>query len=294
MSKKPIDAKSLQEKLEGLYKGKDLTSKDQDDKVIVRNDTLAIKAKERFSDPAFKEKHRQARLEAIKDNPDFYKKMKEAGADPELKKRRSEASKALWQDEKKRKTILKKQEKTKKTSEYKEKMSKVYADPTRKQKCIEGGRSQAKRMTTPDGEFESSTDAAKHYGITPQAIRQRTKLEPHLYYYTEKGPGVPPAPKEKKKADKYIRKVKTPLGIFDNIADAGKAHSCHPDSIKYRMKSNPNEYQWLDDKPLPKKVVTPDGIFSNMEETAKFYKKTTKTIRVWMEQKPTEFYFVKE
>jgi hypothetical protein len=290
---KQLDAKSLQLKLEGLYKGKDLTSEDQDDKVIVRHDTLSIKAKERYSDPTFKEKHRES-LEKIYNNPNWQKRMKELGQDPKANASRSKASQDLWKDEKKRKTILKKREKTRKTSEYKEKMAKVYADPKRKQKCIEGGRTRAKSITTPAGVFEASTDAAKHYGIGPQAMRARTKLEPHLYYYTENGPGKKPKPKAKKTLEKYIRQVNTPLGTFDNISDAAKKHNCHSDTIKYRIKNNPAEYSWLADKPSPKQVSTPDGVFENLEDASKHYSKTTKTIRAWMTQKPTEFYYIKD
>lgn len=290
MSKK-FDAKSIQAKLDGLYKDVDLTSKNQDDKVLVRNDALSIKASERYSDPAFKKKHREA-LDKIYSDPEWQARMKEVGQDPVANANRSKASKELW--DKKGEQLKAKMAKAKKSKAYKETMAKVYADPTRKQKCIEGGRTQAKSMTTPAGVFASSTDAAKHYGITPQAMRQRTKLEPHLFYYTEVGPGLPPPPKEKKKPEKYIRKVQTPLGIFDNITDAAKKHKCHPDSIKYRIKTNPDEYKWLDDRPAPKQVSTPDGVFENMDAAAKHYKKTTKTIRVWMEQKPKEFYFTKD
>lgn len=46
MNKKPINAKSLQEKLEGLYKGKDL-SKD-DDKKILKYERIGLQSKERW------------------------------------------------------------------------------------------------------------------------------------------------------------------------------------------------------------------------------------------------------
>jgi len=55
---KPIDAKSLQEKLEGLYKGKDL-SKD-DDKKILRYDKVSISNKERMSNPEYVKEWREA------------------------------------------------------------------------------------------------------------------------------------------------------------------------------------------------------------------------------------------
>lgn len=290
MSKK-LDAKSLQSKLEGLYKGVDLTSKDQDDTVLVRNDALSIKAKERYSNDEFKKKHRDS-LEQVYNNPEWQARMKELGQDPIANASRSKASKELW--DKKGTKIKANMAKAKESESYKETMAKVYADPKRKQKCIEGGRTQAKSITTPAGVFESSTDAAKHYGIGPQAMRARTKLEPHLYYYTETGPGKKPKAKAKNAPEKYIRQVKTPLGTFDNISDAAKKHNCHTDTIKYRIKTNPAEYSWLADKPTPKEVSTPDGVFNNIEEAARNYGKTTKTIRTWMTQKPKEYYFVKD
>ncbi len=47
MSKK-LDAKSLQSKLEGLYKGVDLSAKKQDDKHLLRNDLIKLKSREYY------------------------------------------------------------------------------------------------------------------------------------------------------------------------------------------------------------------------------------------------------
>lgn len=53
MSKK-LDAKSIQEKLDGLYKGVDLSSKKQDDKHLLRNERIGISRK----GIVFSEEHR--------------------------------------------------------------------------------------------------------------------------------------------------------------------------------------------------------------------------------------------
>jgi hypothetical protein len=53
MSKTPIDAKALREKIEGLYKGKDLT---QDDRKILIREKKTIVNQEREKDPEFREK----------------------------------------------------------------------------------------------------------------------------------------------------------------------------------------------------------------------------------------------
>ena len=164
-------------------------------------------------------------------------------------------------------------------------MAEVYADPVRKQKCRDGGRTQIRAVTTPAGQFDSRTAAAKHYGITPAAMGNRIKDIYHYleFYYTDIGPIKPKEkPKAMRIAQKYIRKVKTPLGIFENLRDAATAHDVHPDTIKYRMRSEPTKYKWLDDKPGPRKVKTPDGIFNSVTETADFYKVTAKTIRHWI------------
>ena len=56
MSKKPIDAKALREKLEGLYKDVDLT---QDDKKILRNEHLSIVVKEHWENISSEELSRR-------------------------------------------------------------------------------------------------------------------------------------------------------------------------------------------------------------------------------------------
>lgn len=40
-----------------------------------------------------------------------------------------------------------------------------------------------KPIMTPDGQFESRRQAAKHYGITPEGIGVRLKYKPQEYYY---------------------------------------------------------------------------------------------------------------
>jgi hypothetical protein len=65
--KKPIDAIALRGKIEGLYKGKDL-SKD-DDKKIIRYDKVAIANSERIRTEEEKEKSRQSNKKFREENP---------------------------------------------------------------------------------------------------------------------------------------------------------------------------------------------------------------------------------
>jgi hypothetical protein len=62
--KTPIDAKALREKIEGLYKGKDLT---QDDKKILVNDARSIASKEAHTNPEFKRAWYEKTLSAAND-----------------------------------------------------------------------------------------------------------------------------------------------------------------------------------------------------------------------------------
>lgn len=204
----------------------------------IKNDTLSEKAKLRYSDPNYKKKHRQS-LEKIYSNPEWQKRMQELGQDPKINELRRKASIAIWEDEEKVKQISKNRKATMATEEYQEKMEKVYNDPNWRKKVKAGGRTQCKSFTTPDGVFEALADAAKHHDITPQSMRERSKTQPHLYYYTDIGPGkeiIKPKPKKKK----YIRKVYTPDGVFDNLKDASIFYKVHPDTIKYRIKTHDN------------------------------------------------------
>jgi hypothetical protein len=237
-------------------------------------------------------KQSDARLagnEARINNPDFIAKMKALGKNEEANKARSKASKELWQDKDKVDQILEKRKATIESDEYQDKKKKIYSDPERLKKVIAGGRTQAKSFTTPEGVFDASTDAAKHYGLTPRTMRQRAKLKPHLYYYTEDGPGKPLPPKPKPVKEKYVRRVETPDGVFDNIRDAGNHYNVHPDTIKYRIR-NVDGYRWLDDKFPKKQVMTPNGVFESLDVAAAHYDKTPKTITRWMKSRPTEFY----
>lgn len=209
-----------------------------------QKDLLSRKANERYADESYRQKHKQS-LEKIYSNPAWQEKMKKLGQDPEINSIRSAASKKMWDDPIKSKQLLKKFAKVKKTKAYKEKMKKVYQDPDRLKKVIEGGRTQSKAVITPDGEFAALNDAAIFYNIAPNSMRGRIKSNPHIYYYKAIGP-KDPIVKIKKEQPKYIRKVYTPDGIFDNLKDAAAFYNVHTDTIKYRCRTYSD---WnLDDK----------------------------------------------
>lgn len=66
---KKFDAKSIQQKLDELYKDMDLSSKQQDDKHILRYDKVAIASSERVRSEEEKERIRLSNIEYIKNNP---------------------------------------------------------------------------------------------------------------------------------------------------------------------------------------------------------------------------------
>lgn len=120
-----------------------------------------------------------------KGDPKFSEKMKKVGGDPKLKEIRSQASKKQWLE--KRQKILTAREKAVNTDSHREKMNKIYTSSSWREKVIKGGRTQSKKIYTPDGIFDALIDAAKFYNIHPNSMRQRTKIWPDKFYYLDKG-----------------------------------------------------------------------------------------------------------
>ena len=169
-------------------------------------------------------------------DPEYQRIRREKILSPEANAKRSVSSKRSLNDPEVKARHKASSAKTRATKEYQDKMAKVYADPVRRQKCRDSGRTQIKAVTTPAGQFESRTDAAKHYGITAQAMGNKIKDINHYleFYYTDIGPVKPKEkPKAMRIAQKYIRRVKTPMGIFENLKDAATAHDIHPVSYTH-------------------------------------------------------------
>lgn len=102
-------------------------------------------------------------------------------------------------------------------------------------------------------------------------------------------------------------KVHTPLGWFNSVREAAKAHNISHPIISKKCKSKKffhSEYYYetnFEDKfentdrakHLGKKVVTPDGVFNSVREAGAFYKVYHSTISKWCKSKP-DFYYLEE
>lgn len=88
------------------------------------------------------------------------------------------------------------------SSEWKNKIKQRTADPDYKQKHSKAidkrnnrkdwkqirqgvGDKLKKKVMTPDGIFDSRSEAAKFYGITPPGIKRRIEYHPDKYYYID-------------------------------------------------------------------------------------------------------------
>ena len=195
MSKKPIDAKALREKIEGLYKNADLT---QSDERLLRNERASLQ----YQDPAFR--------------ADWESKDKEARdkkeANPVFRAARVERGKKIVKDPKRNqkiaKTISAQYQNPESGPAFKEFKSATikdaFKDPkklanlhngmkTRQQngwleKNKQGAKKKCKPIQTPYGRFESKGDAVK--AMTAAGVINAggklsvwLKTKPTEYYY---------------------------------------------------------------------------------------------------------------
>ena len=99
------------------------------------------------------------------------------------------------------------------------------------------------------------------------------------------------------------RKVHTPLGWFNSVREAGKAHNishpiiskkCRSDKFYYSEYYYENKIEKTEinnkGRHLGKKVVTPDGTFNSVREAGAFYKVYHSTISKWCKTNPNFYY----
>lgn len=87
--------------------------------------------------------------------------------------------------------------------------------------------------------------------------------------------------------------VQTPKGRFDKIQDAATAFGVSPESIKYRIKTRPTEYFFLEGAELYNvrcPIMTPDGPFKDTSAAGDHYNITREAIGYRLKAKPKEYY----
>jgi hypothetical protein len=117
----------------------------------------------------------------------------------------------------------------------------------------ESGRS--RQVQTPAGVFNKLKDAAEHYGVAPESIKnyisgQNVKewFKPQLEAKGVTFDGLKPLGFSwlgDAKNELGAKRVKTPDGIFDDIKLAAKFYNVGPNTIRYRIKSQPEKYQYV-------------------------------------------------
>ena len=189
--KKVVDAKALREKIEGLYKGKDLSN--DDDKRLLKNERASLQ----YQDPEFraeweaKDKEARARKEA----------------NPEFREARVQRGKKIVKDLKRNQKIAKTVSKQYEDPEFREFKSNVIKDAFKNPEKLgnlhngikireENGwyekRGKAyKRIQTPYGEFESkkaAVEAMTKAGVANASGKLSVWLntKKDLYYYIQK------------------------------------------------------------------------------------------------------------
>jgi hypothetical protein len=191
--KKPIDARALREKIEGLYKNADLT---QSDERLLRNERASLQ----YQDPVFR--------------ADWEAKDKEARdkkeANPVFRAARVERGKKIVKDPKRNQKIAKTVSAQYENTEFREFKSTVikdaFKDPEKlanlrngtktreengwEEKNAEAAKQRRKPIQTPYGRFESKGDAVRAMAAAGEGnaggkLSVWLKTKPTEYYYIE-------------------------------------------------------------------------------------------------------------
>ena len=116
-----------------------------------------------------------------------------------------------------------------------------------------------RKVITPKGEFINASKAADAEGVSISMLTKRLRhvLYPE-YHYVDESPEdliyTKPIRKSKSDPEKYNserekllgKKTKTPLGVFDTLGKAAKAHKVTMPTIKRRMRDFPNDFYFID------------------------------------------------
>lgn len=229
-------------------------------------------------------------LNELHSDPQWQQKQKDNGKNQEINARRKASLRKKFDDPEFRQHLRDSQALAKNREDNVKRRKEYWSKEENKERNRRNGKTQSKPVITPDGEFLSRKDASDFYGISTVNFLQRIKKYPDLYYYVEDGPKERPV--REKKQETRIRRLQTPLGVFEHIKLAAEALKIHTDTIKYRMKSQPNEYYWLDAPMKEQRIlVTPKGEFKSKKEAAEHYGIAGKNFSLKMERYPEEFYW---
>jgi hypothetical protein len=116
-----------------------------------------------------------------------------------------------------------------------------------------------RKVITPKGEFINTSKAADAEGVSVSVLTRKLRhvLYPD-YHYVDETPEdliyTKPIRKRMSNPEKYNserekllgKKTKTPLGIFDTLGKAAKAHGVTMPTIKRRMRDFPEEFYFVD------------------------------------------------
>ena len=170
--------------------------------------------------------------------------------------------------------------------EFRRKLSQTkkrrYADGTIK--AVSGGdHANARKISTPDGEFGSIKEVGVFYSVRGSTIRDWLKKGKEGFSYI--GPPTVRKPQSVKggvtgRENKSSREVITPLGKFPTIKQAAAELGISTGSLTYKLRyCKSGEYSYAKESeprkiglnPNRVKVVTPDGVFETITDAARHY-----------------------
>ncbi len=115
-----------------------------------------------------------------------------------------------------------------------------------------GERHNARKVTTPAGEFISIRHAATHYQTYGDAIRRWIKNHRPGFYYTDDPYHSPLTDEQWQYNNRFIgrgqKSIQTPIGIFTSLKLAIKAHKDRglPFDISKKLVKDPANYYYLE------------------------------------------------
>ena len=174
-------------------------------------------------------------------------------------------------------------------------------------------------VITPKGEFKTASEAADAEGVSVSVLTKRLQhlLHPEYHYVDEKPEDIKytkpirkrmqsPAAYNAARAELLGKCTRTPLGEFETLGKAAKAHEVSMPTIKRRMRDFPSEYYFVTEgkveaKPVVKnrrrawgkQIQTPNGQFSSVSEAAVSHGVSTVTISNRRKKFPNQYFLIK-
>lgn len=166
-------------------------------------------------------------------------------------------------------------------------------------------------VITPKGMFASVDAAAKALDIGVDGLRRYLLNDAYPEYrYVLSLAEDEPLRTNRILYNGVLRKsIKTPLGIFNTINEAAKAHNFSGDQIKWRLKSeNHPDFHHTDEivgskygngkativKKSNRKTVTPLGVFDTKVQAMKAHNLSRSAFTKMLSYNPKEFYFLED